>query len=100
MLWKFDGPKTVESGVRLMDPDDERKQVTRLEISEDSRWAAVSFYGGYVHIWDLQADDPTASERVISVHSDATLQGSCLAINADGTRFATSCSDGSAFYGT
>ena len=97
MLWKFAGPKTVDSGVRLMGHDEERQQVTRLVVSDDGRWAAVSFYGGYVHIWDLLADDPKASERVIDVHANSTMQGMCLAINTDGTRFATSCNHGHVF---
>ena len=58
-----------------MAPNDHDRQATALAVSKDSRWAAVGFYGGTVHVWDLHADDPVTSERIIRHHADSTMLG-------------------------
>ena len=94
MLWTFDGANTAKS-VRLMEASEAHRFAQAIVISQDSRWAVVGFYGGFIHIWDLQADDVVDSERVISSSGvREKLLGNRLAINSNGTCLATTDESG------
>jgi WD40 repeat protein len=68
------------------------KTASALAISRDGRWLASADFNKLIAVWDLQANDITASARLLGGHENFI---SSLAFSQDGQLLASGSDDGS-----